>query len=450
MDEEQKKKMQAIYMQYAIINAALETREPVTESILNEAIAKISTGDSKAGSIGIGKSIASKVGVGITVSDILTKRDRDKYKDTKGQLDLNIKDVNLAEIERAIQNINNSVATDSSNSKNAKDEVASDVNVENLKVIQLTARELFQPTTNKEGSTTDDKSSLKLKWDKELSTVYAGFTNLMTIKMVDIRETDFQSRLDSDDKIVKKGKAGAGALGFQKKIGETITALGGLIETKELKLSELSGGWAYYCFNYKEINYMSSMAPVNGTKTRGSGYYLYMITRTFSKIDVPAHTIDDTDADFSKNFKAINIGGVAIPAGKIKNVFFMVSKGANFPTGTSTGRKNKTFVLNYITDGDGRDGKFYLCKPKNERFNNCTLLSDALSNETFPFADYTALIETNSCHKFTDDVSSWDNEFKLIRSGFKSCEFTHESSIPDGIKSKLNDDLATLALKLKP
>jgi hypothetical protein len=424
MSDEDKKKMQMIYMQYAIIKAAISTKYHIDESLLYEAIAKISTGDSNAGSISMSKSISGKV----TVSDILTQRDRDKYKDDKEQMDLDIKSVNLAEIEKTIQKLNNA---GTSESKNVKDEVASDVNIENLKVIQLTARELLQPRESSDGKT-DDKSSLKLKWDKKLSVVYAGFTNLMTIKLVDIRETDFQTKLDGDDKIIKKGKAGSAALGFQKKIGETIDSLGTLIEPEELSLSKLAGGWTYYCFTYNGVGYMSSMAPVAGTLTYTKGYYLYMITRTFSKIDVPRHSIDHTDTNFSKIFKAINIGIAPVTTGYMKNVFFMVKKNAKFPTGRSDGRPNKTIILNYITESTGLNGKFYLCKPKDGKFNNCDELNNTLlTDPSFSIANYTKLIETNSCHKFTNEVfPDWQTEFKLFNSGPKKCDFTYATGIP--------------------
>ena len=408
MNDEQKKKMQIIYMNYEIINSLSKKLVKESYKYMNEATVTTRMDSPEAGNVNVAKSIGSKIGVvKATVGDILTKRDKEKYKEKEDQFDVDVSSINLAEIEKIVRGIG----------QDARNEVATDVNAENMKVIQLTAKELFVPTES--GGKTDDHTKLKIKWDKELSKVYAGFSEIMAIKVVDIRENDFRSELDANKDVREKAEHSSKGLNSSveaMKIADTFDAA---LNPNQSKLSDLKGEWAYYVFSYKKNYYYTSIADVKPIKGM-EDFYLLMLTKCFTGPKVEDHSVVDNDATLFSLFKSKYADTNTISAGQKSNVFLMMNKNTQFPTGTSKEKTNSILVLNNIINGT--ESKIYLSDLNTKK---CVSITDTLV-KTFKFAEYKVQIQTITCRKFVVGASDeWKPALNLISdiSKYNFCDF---------------------------
>jgi len=448
-DEESKKKLdmiKAIYVNYEIVKKLKEKetkneKAPDEASVTNEALAKLRT-DSSAGKIGIDsnkptispaanpKSIIKSF---VSVKSIITKRDQDKYKEREADFSLPISSINLAEIEKTI-----------ARNDAAMKEVSSNVNSESLKVIQLTAKDLF---VTKEQNVETEK--LKLRWDKELSKVYASFSLLMDIPSVDIREGSYGSGLNLSgttikaNKEIKKFENDSESL----KIGDN---LGDSLNQSETKIGGLEGNWQYCIFEYQGINYNATIAPISSAPS--NGFYMFMITQTIKKIE--NNIVTSNFKEFEKLFSSTNFANVNLKKDDVINIYFMLKKGASLPSGTSAntnGQSNSFLVFNNYISSDNQTNKLFLCEPSGEKF----IADLELSNPSNTFDGVIASnyqkdkINIKSCRKF-DRVKFWWKALNFITDSNdkKFCAFKDEESSPKFWDNKVVlDNLKKIASK---
>ena len=406
----QKEKIQKIYMNYKISQILKEkarineeklkaekakaktTVQSQTESLLNEALVTAKPlHDPRAGEDASGK-IADNP---IIVGDILTKRDRDKYKEHADELALNIHDINLAEIEKTVQTTKD------------QDAVATFVNPENLKTIQMTAEELFIPTReslfdnpkseNEKGD--PEKDRLKLKWKKELTNTYASFTDIMTIDKVDIRNMKFREDLAGNvkDRVGEEKSKVINA----KQTAEVSEKFGDILG-KNISASELIGYWSFMSFVYKNNSFMSSMANIKNLTTLDTDkkLYFFQVANTFSlPIDENAHTVTSTLLEFKKIFAQNNTN----------NTVYFMFRNPHFPTG-----KNIPIVQSILVFINAKNtNDLFLCKftPDGNRVESTINITDAITSEQI---DKCKVKITISEHKiFEDNVNIWGESLKL-------------------------------------
>lgn len=294
LEDAEKKQIINIYVNYKLIHILNEKRKKekqvdaqLNSGDLNEAIVKPKMSNPQAGNVNLVKSVATKFGASITINDILTKRDKEKYKDSKDQFSVAINSINLAEIEKVIEK----------NKDQSK--VSALVNPENLKTIQLTAQELFITTGEKQEV---EKNKLKIKWNKELSNVYASFSNIMNIHDVDIR-VDF--RTDLDGKARPLARENVDKYSHLKKTGSITTNLveNKVLDDKKINFSDLKDGkLGFLSFSIKGCRYIGSVTNiVQFTRDSGDGYLIKMLN-TFSNINFKDHKYESNFKDFKNEF----------------------------------------------------------------------------------------------------------------------------------------------------
>jgi len=450
MNDEEKKRIEIVYMNYAIINAMREVqRSAIAENfqylIEEGATVEIKPEEPRAGQVSVAKGVSQNLGVSVTVGDILTVRDKNKFKDDKGEeFKVKINDVNLAEIEKTIQKLDEGI-DDSDITKyklskekygdiNIRKKVSTYVNPYNLKMIQGSAEKLMLPTKG-EGSN-DNKEALRLRWNKEVNKVYAGFTNIMDIQSVDITKDDFGSKLNND-KVNQKIEKNVSNISFEKNVAVVQEKLP--IEQNEAILSSLAGAWSFYSFSYNNYNFMTSIAPVKPTS---SDFYLFMVTKAFTDVDASNFTIVDDES--LKIFKGRMSDNVAINFKQI-NIYFLMNKNTKFPSGSSKSQTNKVIVFNHIFFKDGKKG-FFICKP-NEKFNNITITDDLIKN--MDIKNYLTTVSTKSCHKFIDpDINNWTQSLNLSNNSneLNFCSFDH--NVPGFLDDKMKDNLKLITSKM--
>ena len=461
--DDDKIKFKLIYINFRLINNLTEKLEQhedavvTAESLLIEdnlirnvgqnlahssGSVRVKPEESQAGKVGLGKSIAMKAGVSANVGNILTPRDRKQFADTESLFDdeeesedkkikkdnefkLDIHDVNLAEIETTVQSMKGDALV----------RVSNRVNVENLKLIQLSAKELFY---DKDGN---NKKS-QLNWDKEVTKIYAGFTRIMDISKVDIRETNFGSELGG--KVETDAKNYSGMLGNEKKVNTVADDLGKLISQNETKLSNLNGDWSFYSFSYNGTLYLGSIAPVDGVK---NDFYLFMITNTFI-IDDTTKKVTSNKKQFDSIFRMSTGGG--IPPGDTVNIYFLLKKEANFPTGSSKTKKNTIAVLNnHINHSKGIDD-IYLCKPSGGKFSTGINLKNGI--KSINTKEYKTQIDTYTCRKFESLDDNWTQtlNFDSSPNSEKFCAF-YNKKMPNVLKNNQDilDYLDAISKELK-
>jgi hypothetical protein len=272
-DEEKKKKIMDIYLNYRYFDKLNKSKKntdsskdadfnvslpEISEGVLNEeniakrggtgvsasGISKVKMGEHRAGQVGVGKAMANKVGRTIIVKDIITKRDQQKYEEHEEEFDVPVSDINLAEIEKLVQK------------NGSKEIVAGYVNPENLKVIQLSAQELFASSGGEKENAANNK--LQLRWNKELSYVYSSFTNIMDISKVDIRQ-EYRADLKN-----VSYKSSVNKLSNLKKIGlisDEINKDKKVLHEKDVKGVNLKT-YAFINFSYKEQYFNCVVQPV--------------------------------------------------------------------------------------------------------------------------------------------------------------------------------------------
>ena len=425
MNLDQKQKIKIIYINYMMIKKLNEKLKIVVNDSkknsinyknynINEAIAKIKQENPKAGDVSLGKSL-----IGLTVSDILTSRDRKQYENnpsvfenteegkvyTKKDKDfkLDIYAINLAEIEKTIQ----------THGGEALKNVSKRVNSENLKVIQLTAKELFVP---KEGQ---DKSKVQLRWNKEVSSIYANFTNIMDISLVDIRE-DFRN--DLTGAASTKSKSAGNILKSNENLLLIADRFEDAIEKDESKASELNGSWSYFGFTYNGKPFISSVAPVNLYKR---DYHLFMIANTFTNSDSASHTVTSNFTEFEDIFKSKMLNGSMLDKMNV-NVYFMffTKTYPKFPTGDSKSQPNAILVFNSVYNTADQTTKLYVCKK--DSGGKFSIVNEVESMDSGDFKNYKVLIGVDTCRKFVPGTKfePWMNSLKLNnRASKKSPQF---------------------------
>ena len=355
------------------------------------------------------------------------------YKEREADFSLPISSINLAEIEKTI-----------ARNDAAMKEVSSNVNSESLKVIQLTAKDLF---VTKEQNVETEK--LKLRWDKELSKVYASFSLLMDIPSVDIREGSYGSGLNLSgttikaNKEIKKFENDSESL----KIGDN---LGDSLNQSETKIGGLEGNWQYCIFEYQGINYNATIAPISSAPS--NGFYMFMITQTIKKIE--NNIVTSNFKEFEKLFSSTNFANVNLKKDDVINIYFMLKKGASLPSGTSAntnGQSNSFLVFNNYISSDNQTNKLFLCEPSGEKF----IADLELSNPSNTFDGVIASnyqkdkINIKSCRKF-DRVKFWWKALNFITDSNdkKFCAFKDEESSPKFWDNKVVlDNLKKIASK---
>lgn len=335
MTDDQKERVKIIYMNYQIIKnlkdkvkAQNESYSINEENIVNTTAKKVaSTGlvkpkldNPEAGKVGVGKSIAMKAGANANVGDILTKRDRDKYRETKADdYKIDINSINLAEIEKIVEK------------ESDQDKVSAQVNPENLKMIQLTAQELFLPPKSEKAAGGTEKTALQLRWNKELTRIYASFTRIMNIHDVDIRgeyRNELESKVSTKVQDYSKrttGQENAARLGVH--FNDVLE------ENTDIKFSDLNGKFALLSFYCKESYYNAAVNHViTITKDFKSIKLLYLlkISNTFGKMEN-----DKPTSNFEKFKKEFTAGHAD------RNVYFLFMNPALKP-----GYSSSVMVLN--------------------------------------------------------------------------------------------------------
>jgi len=395
MEEEEKEKMETIYMQYKVIEEISKVRRVsmIQESIndvdiILESLVKVKAEDSKAGDVSIGRDVAIKTGLSsVNVGDILTKRDKEKYVEKSDKFKLNISKINLAQIEKKVNGLEK---TDT----DTKSKVSSYVNPYNLKTIQISAEQLMEK--NK-----DDKN-LKLKWDKELAKTYAAFNDIMNIQNVDISNGNFGSSISTSSKVVKGSDKMTKDINTQVENGKIMEKLP--LEYDSSSYNKMSTGvFTYYAFTYPGNSklYNTSISPVSSIFKE---FGLVCVTSCFS--DFKDNKVID-DPQFNSSF--ISTKSDEASSNNV-NVYFLFKKDQRFPS-RNTPRPTKIFVLNeYIISG-----KSYLSMKKvSPGSKNTGINKSSVSN--LNKTQYIFNISSVSLYKFiSNEITPIASEFNLVR-----------------------------------
>lgn len=421
MRDEDKKRIETIYMQYKLIeelskvqkaaltNESLQTLEKYKalfeENLVRTAgsnlahssgTVKIKPDEPRAGKVGLGKSVAMKaVGASANVGNILTKRDRDKYKEKEDQFDIDIHDINLAEIEKTIQ------VLEKSNSE-VKVKVSTYVNPYNLKTIQISAEQLLAPRKTEQGTETD--TGLRLRWNKELSKTYAAFTNIMDIEKVNIMKEDYGSGLNNSK---TQNSANNMTSNIRNQSDDAKSSSKLPLQEGYVNYPKMSnGGWFYYSFYFKGRLFKTSISPVQSTF---NNFGLINITSCFETVNEQDNSVTE-DKNFMKIFKSLTSDSPK--SGNIQKVkiYFLFKYRQIFPDSNQP-LSAKVFVLNeYIYD----NGESYIFLKKNGISQNVRVTQNVI--DKFNKNDYIFETKTVNCRKFSDDIDKWESGLKLITS----------------------------------
>lgn len=412
MSDEDKQRMETIYMQYKVIDELSNIRKT---ALIGEAInyfqqydmifedgafrniasktttssgtAKVKPDEPRAGKVGLGKSIAMKtVGVSANVGDILTSRDKKKYENKSEDFKINIHNVDLASIEKTIEGLSKSDPT-------VKAKVSSYVNPYNLKTIQLSAEQLIADSPEGKANT-----QLKLKWDKEVSNTYAAFTNIMDIEKLN----DVSSKLDTNklDTKVKNVKSN-----ITNEMDDVKTMVALPIESERLNYNKMKDGyWSYYSFTYGKL-YKTSIAPVSSVFDE---FGLVGITSCFTSFD-PNDNVIVNDTEFNKHFVSTSSDEITT---KYKvNVFFLFKKEQRFPDSNKP-RTTKIFVLNEYIE----DNKSYISLKRVKNGTKNTTINEKFVNY-LNSSEYIFDISSMNLHKFETPLKEeLKNTFNFIKS----------------------------------
>jgi len=411
MPEENKKKMELFYTNYIMINAMsnYSRSTKINESNINEeslvrnigkniahssGSVKVKPDEPKAGQVGLGKAIAMKAGASANVGNILTKRDRDKYKDKESEFSINVHDINLAEIEKTVEKMDD----DSPENENVKAKVSSYVNPYNLKTIQISAEQLIGAAKTTEGT----DNALRLRWNKEVTNTYAAFTNIMDIEKVNIIN-EYGKNLN-DGKIKKSVDNKVSETKAQNALGQIQNGLP--LEEGTVNFTGMKDGlWCYYSFLYSMKGFNTSIAPVADAFNDNVG--LFQITSVFDSVDDATKTIVP-NKDFYNIFSTTSSDSNTNPS-KIK-VFFLIKSGKNFPSSNNTkGILNNVFVLNEFVYSDGTS-KLFIKKTGGKNI----LIDKNLIVNNFDSSIYLHNTKTMFCAKFSkSNFEPWKKAFNF-------------------------------------
>lgn len=354
--------------------------------------------DSKAGSgMSLGKKVATKTSLGAikaNVGDILTKKDKEKYKEKKELFNIGINDINLAAIEKKIEELDKPKDDDDTNGSrdektSMRDVVSSHVNAYNLKVLQLTASELFIEKDN------TDNNKLKIEWNKKVAGVLAAFRLLMNAEKVDISDNNTHLGADED---LNKAKKSANTKGQELKNDEKLSKIIRELDIEETlvkfnafkNISNYSNRY-YYAFSYENILYNAILTPVISSATTNSEDYVIARVVRFVGVDDTGNIVDKDDL-FDKFRKNPN-----------NDLYFLISKSEY-----EKKAERKIIILN-IDNSNNNDISIKNRSDQNyDKLNNITATSWSIIHSTYslPFKKSMILDAStidNKYNRFKDD-----------------------------------------------
>lgn len=350
MSDDDKVRLETVFMHYKLIkklNSKTTTASTIKEnlnvilssySIINEAISRVKLDDPQAGK-------TTTPSITLTVKDILTKRDREKFKDND-DLNIPLRNINLAEIEKFVEEKDKV-------DRKTKSIVSSYVNIYNLKTIQLSADQLMVSRKNVDSV---ENNKLKLKWNKTVSKTNASFSGIMDMSTLDITI----SNIGGDVDISKVKSAADKFVNYTKNQIEDakISSKLPLIDDKFANYTSMqkeSNSWCYYSFKYNDKFFKVAISPY---QDKFDDYGLVRITTAFTDVDETKHTVIPDD-DFFSEFLTMNVDEPDFKKGTPvqKNIYFMFKYNALFPASNDSKIKSKVLVFNEFIM---RDGKTYL------------------------------------------------------------------------------------------
>jgi hypothetical protein len=350
MSDDDKVRLETVFMHYKLIkklNSKTTTASAIKEnlnvilssySIINEAISRVKLDDPQAGK-------TTTPSITLTVKDILTKRDREKFKDND-DLNIPLRNINLAEIEKFVEEKDKV-------DRKTKSIVSSYVNIYNLKTIQLSADQLMVSRKNVDSV---ENNKLKLKWNKTVSKTNASFSGIMDMSTLDITNSNIGGDVDiskvksAADKVVNSTKNQIEDAKISSKLP--------LIDDKFANYTSMqkeSNSWCYYSFKYNDKFFKVAISPY---QDKFDDYGLVRITTAFTDVDETKHTVIPDD-DFFSEFLTMNVDEPDFKKGTPvqKNIYFMFKYNALFPASNDSKIKSKVLVFNEFIM---RDGKTYL------------------------------------------------------------------------------------------
>lgn len=458
MVDDDKDKIEKIYMHYSIIDQMSKidkssiSSEKYNEStdfidefglLLEETISKnisdkvsssgsvnVKMDNPQAGKVNLARSLSTNIMSSVSVGDILTTRDKSKYKDKSDNLKTDIHKINLAEIEKTIQQLEKKYPD-----SNVKLKVSTCVNPYNLKVIQLSAEELM---LSKKGET---DNSLKIRWSKEVNKTYASFTNIMDISKINIVTDNFSGELNNK-KLDDRSKDFKEDIKNQESDAPILANLP--LEEGFINYSKMSDGkWCYYSFSYKNNIYKTTIAPVSDVF---NNFGLICITSALELIDEKTHTAKKDD--IFKKFFSSSISDNPSIRPEIINVYFLFVKDQRFPDSNKS-YPAKVFVLNEYLYNNKTKSSIYI---KKNNSSECVTLTESVIN-SLDKNKYLYDIKSINCKKFKSrkDIEPWRIAFNLNEINSVNCTDFRTGSIPKFLKLNTNYEelLKKLVDKLK-
>lgn len=388
---------------------------------------KIKPGEPKAGKISGAKSI-SQMAVSPTVGDILTKRDKQKYKDREDEFKTKIYDVNLAEIEKTIE------------SNDKRNDVAKIVNPYNLKVIQITINQLFESPKKEDGvSATSNNNNLKLKWNKKVDNVYASFYKIMNTEYISkIMESASSITTGSEFDAAVKGASSIKNQQKAQKLRDKLHLTDEKINIDSLKKDN------YYCW------YNLSYTNANKTYDTVISPVLDLFKQNIPVFQLsPFFTIDDNSGDpikdektFKSLFTSDNIN-VTLQGGISNiNVYFLLYNKQVFPL--TNVKDFKVLIINEIVTSSGKYAFLLMntSKFKTGMYRNYLIKDDLLNDQNFNFNDYVHKINSVDFARFDK------SKFESIKDKFGVPQLYPSGTKPASIKDSIVNVLSELSKKL--
>jgi len=435
MGDDRKEKMETIYMQYKVIDEISKVRRVsmIQETIdyadvILESLVKIKPDNPKAGNTNVGRKIAMSAGVSsANVGDILTKKDKEKFKDKIDLFKISIKNINLAEIENTIEKIEK---TD----PDIKTKVASYVNPYNLKSIQISAQQLMDKGDEKD-------NSLKMKWDKELADTFASFNDIMNVESIDITKDNFGGKVPNNDKVTKDSSKMTNEINIQINNAKIMEKLP-IDRYNSLTYSNMKNGdFSYYAFTYPNLEkvYNTSLSPVSSVF---KDFGLLCVTSCFSDFNENKVVEDDS---FKNMFISPKSDEATTSSDKV-NVYLLFKYDQRFPSRNKP-RPTKMFVLNeYIINS-----KSYLSiKKVANGSKNVAINKNSITN--LNKKEFIFNINSISIHKFiSSELNSVASEFNIVRSKDPSIntDFRVISTQPAFLVDDMSEYLKKLSEMLK-
>jgi len=392
MKDPAKEKIRNIYMNYIISKDILNSvkSEKVSESLVAEKLVKAPMSDPRAGADPKAKTIKTKV----KVKQILTKRDREKYKEHQDEMDMNISKINLAGIEKEIEK------------RGSQSEVSKFVNPENLKTVQMVADKMILPERTdlfkkaQVGEQSIEKQKLQSRWNKELSKMYASFSDMLDVSAVDIRK---EYRNDLGTSISKKVENEENRLRGNQNSNRTIDFMEdkGILDRKDCIFSDLEGRFAIMDFNCKGKHFAASISDVHAFSKNYGKVYLVKINNTFDSFD---------QMNENSNFKEFKKSFTIYSDNQEKDVYFLF----NNPSSSKV-KASSILILNYYKKT--KDLKLFRFVTKENRDAETESITDKsidFNSILQKLYNYKESITVNYLRKFVDPLDdTWKSKFSL-------------------------------------